>query len=155
MEHQQNQFEIKRLHELIDRYFDATATEAEERELYEALASTELSSDQIDEARAVAGFFACGRNKRRKANKRRVWLSAAASVAVAAVCGAAIFAAGPSSDSSSSNRCIAYIGNEEITDTHTVLAMMQNDLADINAATCSLRTDAQTELAAIAKELSL
>ena len=149
--------EIRRLHSLIDRYFDATATEDEERELMKALASTDLSTEKIEEARAVAGFYAVGRAKERRRMKpasHRNWQRAAASVAVALVCGAAILFFSGHSDVSP-DRCIAYIGEETITDSQMVLAMMQSDLDEINEVTQSLRADANAEISSFSDMFSL
>ncbi len=148
--------ELKRLHCLIDRYFDAIATAEEERELMTALATTELSSEKIDEARAVISYFAVGRAKQRHAralSHRRQWMRAAATIAIVLVFGAAILFSRPAERYE--DRCIAYIGSTEVTDNSAVLAMMHSDLAEISEVTTSLRTDANAEIAAISDILSL
>lgn len=143
-----NKSDINRMHRLIDRYFDATATEAEERELRMSLASTALSSEKIDEARAVMGYFAIGRSiKAPKSNRGGAWLRAAATVAVAAVCGIALLTFRP--DGKAVNRCVAYIDGTEITDSHAVLAIMRSDLAEIGAASQSLQTDVSSQLSTL------
>ncbi len=139
-----NKTDIKRLHHLIDRYFEATATEAEERELRLALASTTLSSDKIDEARAVMGYFTIGRKARRQSG---AWLRAAAAVAVAAVCATAILTY--RTDDKADDRCVAYIGGTEITDSHEVLAMMRSDLDEIGQAAQSVQTDVASQLSTL------
>ena len=143
-----NKTDIKRLNQLIDRYFDATATEAEERELRLTLATTPLSSEKIDEARAVMGYFAAGRRDGATRRRRKSqWLRAAAAVAAAAVCGGALLTF--ISDGHTPNQCVAYIGETEITDSHAVLAMMRSDLAEIGEASQSVQTDVASKLSTL------
>ena len=144
----QNKTDIKRLNQLIDRYFDATATEAEERELRLTLASTPLSSEKIDEARAVMGYFAASRKAEvNKASRRGSWFRAAAAIAVAAVCGTAILTYRP--NDKVTDLCVAYIGETEITDSHAVLSMMRSDLAEIGEASQSVQTDVASQLSTL------
>ncbi len=136
---------------LISRYFDATATEAEEAELRRALANTTLSSPEIDSARAVMGFYAASRRRQCRRSGSLHLRAAAAAIAVAAVCGVALLAHFDSID----NRCIAYIGGKPTTDTDRVLAMMQTDLSTIADASQSLHDDIDSQLSSIAAALSL
>ena len=55
--------ELRHIHELIDRYFNAETSEAEELRLKNILATTSYSSPEIDEAKAVLGYFAMSRGK--------------------------------------------------------------------------------------------
>ena len=143
-----NKTDIKRLDQLIDRYFDATATEAEERELRLTLATTPLSSEKIDEARAVMGYFAVSRkNQVDSASRGGSWLRAAAAIAVAAVCGTALLTYHPGDKVA--DQCVAYIGETEITDSHAVLAMMRSDLAEIGEASQSVQTDVASQLSTL------
>ncbi len=143
-----DQSDIKRLHQLIDRYFDATATDAEEHELLLTLATTRLSSEKIDEARAVMGYFAVSRNVvAKKSAGGRSWLRIAAAIAVAVVCGTALLTYRPSDDVA--DQCVAFIGETEITDSHTVLAMMRSDLSEIYEASQSVQTDVVSQLSTL------
>ena len=143
-----NKTDIKRLNQLIDRYFDATATEAEERELRLTLATTPLSSEKIDEARAVMGYFAAGRSVgATRSRSKSQWLRAAAAIAVAAVCGTALLTYHPGDKVA--DQCVAYIGETEITDSHAVLAMMRSDLAEIGEASQSVQTDVASQLSTL------
>ena len=103
--------DIRRIDLLIDRYFEAETTEAEERELRLALAATKCRSAKIDEARAVLGYLAIGRNE---ARRRRIFTlpHVAAAAAVAAVCAAVALPLMQRADSGA-DRCVAYVGRTE------------------------------------------
>lgn len=148
--------DINRLHELIERYFDATATEAEEAEMRRGLADMSLNSPRIDEARAVAGFFAVERGRRKAAERRQTvrWPRIAAAIAVAAICGAALLTL-PRHSGSEADRCVAYVGGSEITDSREVLAIMRSNLDDLGAASDAVRDDVDSQLSILATELSL
>lgn len=140
--------DIKRIHQLIDRYFDATATDAEERELRLTLATTPLSSEKIDEARAVMGYFAATRNvAAKKPAIGASWLRVAAAIAVAVVCGTALLTYQPGDKVA--DRCVAYIGETEITDSHVVLAMMRSELSEIGEASQSVQTEVASQLSTL------
>lgn len=149
-----NEIDIRYLHGLIDRYFDATASEAEERELRRLLVSTRLQSPEIEQARAVMGFYAVGR-KAEPRRRRRLHLptaaTAAAAAAVVAVCVGANALFGPSGATGDANQCVAYVGQTEITDSRRVMAMMQNELAEMGRASESVRADVASELSLIIK----
>lgn len=136
--------DIKRIHYLVDRYFDATATDAEERELRRALTVTKCRSEKINEARAVMGYFAIGHT----APRRRLGIMprVAAAAVAAVVCGAAATLAFRQTNA---DRCVAYVGHTEITDSHRILAMMHSDLAMMGKASQSLQTDVASELSTL------
>lgn len=149
--------DINRLHELIERYFDATATEAEEAEMRRGLADMSLNSPRIDEARAVTGFFAVERQRQRRAAAPRQtvhWPRIAAAIAVAAVCGAALLTIPRHSDAEP-DRCVAYVGDTEITDSQEVLAIMRSNLDELGEASADMRDDVNSQLSILATELSL
>ena len=98
--------DIKRLHTLIVRYFDATATEDEEAELRRGLADTSLSSPEIEEARAVLGFFVTESRLPRRSRQQSVWFRIAAAIALAAVCGTVLLNSG-GNDRTDNDRCVA------------------------------------------------
>ena len=141
--------DIRRIDLLIDRYFEAEATEAEERELRLALAATKCRSAKIDEARAVLGYLAIGRNE---ARRPRIFtlphVAAAAAVAAAAVCAAVALPLMQRADSDA-DRCVAYVGRTEITDSRRVLQMMHSDLALMGEASQSLESDVTSQLSTL------
>ena len=140
--------DIRRIDLLIDRYFEAKTTEAEERELRLALAATKCRSAKIDEARAVLGYLAIGRNE---ARRRRIFTLprvAAAAAAVAAVCAAVALPLMQRADSGA-DRCVAYVGRTEITDSRRVLQMMHSDLALMGEASQSLESDVASQLSTL------
>ena len=139
--------DIRRIDLLIDRYFEAETTEAEERELRLALAATKCRSAKIDEARAVLGYLAVGRNE---ARRRRIFTlpRVAAAAAVAAVCTAVALPLMQRADSGA-DRCVAYVGRTEITDSRRVLQMMHSDLALMGEASQSLESDVASQLSTL------
>ena len=143
-----NEIDIKYVHGLIDRYFDATASEAEERELRRLLASARLLSPEIDQARAVIGFYAVGR-KAAPGRRRLRWPAAAAAAVVVAVCVGSGVLSGPAG--ADANQCVAYVGQTEITDSRRVMTMMQAELAEMSRASESVRADVASELSLIIK----
>lgn len=132
---------IKYIEHLIDLYFESRTDSAEETQLRHLLASTELTSAKIDEARAVMGYFAAsraieGREKRKNAQTRilpRVRLiDIAASVALIAAFALALINLRPGDDS---NRCLAYANDIVISDAAEVMGIMDNDLSAMREAT--------------------
>lgn len=136
--------DIRRIDLLIDRYFEAETTEAEERELRLALAATKCRSAKIDEARAVMGYLAIGRNE---ARRRRIFTLPRVA-AVAAVCAAVALPLMQRADSGA-DRCVAYVGRTEITDSRRVLQMMHSDLALMGEASQSLESDVASQLSTL------
>ena len=146
-----NESDIKYLHRLIRRYFDATASDVEERRLRRLLAETRLESPEIEQVRAVMGFYAVGRktSPRRRSLRLPAAATAAAAAAVVAVCVGANALFGPAG--ADANQCVAYVGKTEITDSRSVMAMMQNELAEMSRASASVRADVASELSLIIK----
>jgi hypothetical protein len=153
----QSDHDIKRLHRLIERYFDATATSVEEAELRRRLTDTSLTSPEIEEARAVMGFFVAGRSRKKASRRYHLpagWQRAAAAVAIAAVCGIAMLKM-PGRDADMADRCVAYVGSTEVTDNRMVLAMMRSELNDLGEASAEVHNDIGGQLSIFANELSL
>lgn len=132
---------IKYLEHLIDLYFEGLTDTPQETQLRRLLASTELTSDKIDEARAVMGYFAAsraieGREKRKNAQTRilpRIRLiDIAASVAIIAAFALAVINFRAADDSS---RCMAYANDIVISDAAEVMGIMDNDLSAMREAT--------------------
>lgn len=124
----------QQLEMLIDRYFDAVTTEAEEYELRCALAAGQYSlTPKVRQALAVMSLTAV-RRSRRSAGRRHS--SRFAYYAAAALTGAALLAATwaykPKADSRSplvADECQAYIAGRATSDPKVVMNMMANDLA--------------------------
>lgn len=132
---------IKYLEHLIDLYFEGLTDTPQETQLRRLLASTELTSDKIDEARAVMGYFAAsrtieGREKQKNAQTRilpRVRLiDIAASVAIIAAFALAVINFRAADDNS---RCMAYANDIVISDAAEVMGIMDNDLSAMREAT--------------------
>lgn len=132
---------IKYLEHLIDLYFEGLTDTPQETQLRRLLASTELTSDKIDEARAVMGYFAASRTiedreKRKNAQTRilpRIRLiDIAASVAIIAAFALAVINFRAADDNS---RCMAYANDIVISDAAEVMGIMDNDLSAMREAT--------------------
>lgn len=147
----ENKNKNARIQLLIERYFDATASEAEERELRLALADPALSGKEIDEARAVLGYFAVARDKSTPDIRRRNYRPAiAAAITLALVCAAAlplIF-----SGHAEQNTCIAYIGGRQIVDQAKVIGLMNSDLEMLGDASAAMKSDFQSQISALSEE---
>ena len=138
---------IKYLEHLIDLYFEGLTDAPQETQLRRLLASTELTSDKIDEARAVMGYFAAsrtieGREKRKNAQTRilpRIRLiDIAASVAIIAAFALAVVNFRAADDNS---RCMAYANAIAISDAVEVMGIMDNDLSAMREASEDFRAE--------------
>ncbi len=138
---------IKYLEHLIDLYFEGLTDAPQETQLRRLLASTELTSDKIDEARAVMGYFAAsrtieGREKRKNAQTRilpRIRLiDIAASVAIIAAFALAVVNFRAADDNS---RCMAYANDIVISDAVEVMGIMDNDLSAMREASEDFRAE--------------
>jgi len=148
--------DINRIHELIGRYFDASASEAEERELKQALASTKLLTAEIEEARAVLGYYAV--SKKATAKRRRITTmprTVAASIAAAIAIAATIATTLMMRDNEIENRCIAYVNGVEITDQEHVMSIISDNFRSLGDTAGSVETEIESQLSTIAAELTL
>lgn len=69
------------IHELIEKYFDGTTDEEQERKLRDMLLSGDYSGDDVDEALGVMGYWAMRRRAERPRRRHRVpWAAAACAV---------------------------------------------------------------------------
>lgn len=117
--------------QLIERYFDATITDAEEQQLKQFLASPHSNSQQYDEIKAVMSFLSTGKRYNSQSKKQRIiginrvlkW-----SVAAAVVIGIIGTASIQFSNTSNNNICIAYIDGKKYTEEAIVLAQMRNTM---------------------------
>ena len=132
---------IKYIEHLIDLYFEGRTDSAEETQLRRRLASTELTSAKIDEARAVMGYFAASRavtkSEKHKHAQPRIMprlrlIDIAASVALIAAFALALINLRPGDDS---NRCLAYANDIVISDAAEVMGIMDDDLSAMREAT--------------------
>lgn len=132
---------IKYLEHLIDLYFEGMTDSTQETRLRRLLASTELTSDKIDEARAVMGYFAASRavesRERRKTVQTRILprirlIDIAASVAIIAAFALAVINFRAADENS---RCMAYANDIVISDAAEVMGIMDNDLLAMREAT--------------------
>lgn len=136
---------IKHAENLARRYFDATATVAEERELRRLLADPELRSPAVDDARAVMGYAMAARRSHRHVALRRI-TAAAACAAVLAMAGiAALHGAG----SDRRGEYMAYDRGHAITARDEVVTIIETDLTAIAEADLALQSDVEQQLKAI------
>ena len=132
--HIKTQAELERL---IGRYFDGETSVQEEQLLRETLAHCPWSSEAIDDARMVMGYFAahCREQKRTfKKISRRKMIGIAASTAL--VIGVGILALWhPSVDNSV---CVAYVNGKTVNNDETVMAMIESDLNEMGDASMGI-----------------
>ena len=118
----------KRWLQLIERYFDASITDAEEQQLKQFLASPYSNSPQYDEIKAVMGFLSIGKRYNSPPKKQQTtrtnsvlkW-SVAAAVAIGIFGTATI-------QLNNNDICVAYIDGKKYTEEAIVLAQMQNTM---------------------------
>lgn len=123
---------MKRIDTYIEKYFDGTLSEAEERRLKAFLASRKGQASEYDEVRAVMGFFSVGRAVSRKESKKysRNRMALCWIVAAAAAC-AAIFITVGVNVSNEENVCVAYFGGRKITDREVIMNDVDKTLAGL------------------------
>ncbi len=149
----------KELHLLIERYFEAETSIAEERELRKALAShsAPVGTDPlIDEAKAVMGVTAVisapqsATSSRPPRKTRRlappVWWQSAAAVAIIAILVTGIIHI----NRAPRGECVAYLNGREISDRDAVMNMMFSDLSEMEAASASLQNEISDDFSDIA-----
>ena len=122
--------------QLVERYFEATLSDDEERELRLFLASDSSSSPIFDEAKAVIGYIATVKAHKQQGNTRKrnsIIGQIARYSAAAAIMGAII--AGIRYNSSTADICVAYIDGKRYTDRATVLAQMHKAMAHVSSNT--------------------
>lgn len=131
---------------LVEKYFDGATSLSEERRLRVLLADTELTGEELDEARAVMGFVLGGKRSTspRRLNRMLPAVGVAASVAVAVTVFASMLT------SPSDGNVLMYEGGCRITDTHRVLSMVDSDLDAFGAAA----SDTEQQVSSDLKEIS-
>ncbi|MCC8114643.1 MAG: hypothetical protein LIP03_11785 [Bacteroidales bacterium] len=132
----------EKIETLIERYFAGETSVAEERELRQLLASTDASSPAIDEARAVMGYFAVARNKKAAIKPPRYGSVLARAAAIAVLIGFGTWAltlTGP-------DPCEAFAYGSRISDDEMVIALIDNDLQAMGAASAQVNQDILADL---------
>lgn len=127
---------MERINDLIDRYFEADLSDAEELELKEFLVSDKGQSPEYDEVRAVMCYFAAGRALS-SGGRSVLWprlAAAAAAVALFLTIGIHIY--------NNNNYCVSYADGVKVTDKEVVMNDVDNILADL----FSGRTDMEDQL---------
>lgn len=120
---------IQEWEELVERYFDALTTDAEEQELRSFLLSPEAVGEIFDEARSVMGFLEVGRAMHR--NKKKQWSVGYWKVA-AILCGVIAGATLWSTWEKTQNVCEAYVYGTKYTEVALVMSQMQHSLDKVN-----------------------
>ena len=126
----------ERIHILISRYFEATATDAEEDELRMLLSdpATEPTTE-VEEARAVMGYTALQKAIHRPSRKkmRKRWASAAAAAAILTGIITITYHTTGQPDAADSYAAV-YTDGKIITSTDEAIAIMQSQLGAIGSA---------------------
>ncbi len=122
------------LEQLIERYFNGMTTVAEEAALRHVLAHCPWSSEDIDDARVVMGYFMthCKQQQRQHAtaSTRQRIIGIAASIAIIlAVGGYTLWHQQQSRDI-----CVAYVNGQVVQSNDQVMAMIADDLDRIDNA---------------------
>lgn len=122
------------LEQLIERYFDSMTTVEEEAALRHELAHCPWSSEDIDDARVVMGYFVthCKQQQRQHAmvSTRQRIIGIAASIAIIlAVGGYTLWHQQQSRDI-----CVAYVNGQVVQSNDQVMAMIADDLDKIDNA---------------------
>lgn len=128
---------------IAEKYFDATATEEEERSLALFLTTKESNSPEFDEIKAVMGFLAVARKSEKKNRQQSYnrkssfairWSAVAATIAIIAGIGITHNAL-DTEKTESEDRYIANINGKIYTDKEFVLNHMHRTMASIGTTT--------------------
>lgn len=146
--------DINELLTLIERYFDCSLSDDEEKQLREVIAVTEISHPAVDEARALMGFrrpapsAAKAPARRSRGTIIRAGLSIAAAVALIITIG--IHVINPSAAGQDDYTCIAYVNGAMITDEDQIMDLIAQDLREFNDQAVDTRQSIRKELGDIA-----
>ena len=121
---------------LIDRYFDADMSVAEERELRAFLATCPWQSQKIDEAKAVMGYATMPMRRQRRRPALRAF-QAAAAVAAIVVVAVALWPA---------RTAYGFAGGERIASAQQAVELMHSDLAALAQASAAANADIEASL---------
>ena len=135
MNHQEQINSQAELEQLIECYFDGMTTVEQEAALREALAQCPWQSETINEAKAVMGYFVAHSQRSRRATLHQSRLRIAGIAATIAL----IIAIGgyhlwQNHGQTPENVCIAYVNCKVLDNDEEVMALIEQDLNNINAA---------------------
>ena len=120
---------IREWEELVERYFDALTTDAEEQQLRSFLLSSEAVGEVFDEAKAVMGFLEVGQSVHQEKKGHRMMRYWKVAAMVAVVMGsAALWNAWDRMQ----NVCEAYIYGKKCTEVAMVMSQVQHSLDKVN-----------------------
>ncbi len=122
------------LEALIEQYFEGMATLEQEDAMRQSLAHCPWSSEAIDEARMVMGYFAAhAEQQHNRANRglRQRFIGIAASIAVILAVGGYVLW----HQSQPSDVCIAYVNGKVVEDNDKVMALVASDMSKMDNAT--------------------
>lgn len=121
------------LEALIEQYFEGMTTLEQEDAMRQCLAHCPWSSQAIDEARMVMGYFAThAEQQHNRANRglRQRFIGIAASIAVILAVGGYVLW----HQSQPSDVCIAYVNGKVVEDNDKVMALVASDMSKIDNA---------------------
>lgn len=120
--------------DLVERYFDALTSDAEECELQDFLLTPEAVGQVFDEARAAMGYVKVGQAIHRKKQESR-FRSPMRYAKVAAVCGGIVLGVTLwHAWENTKNICEAYIYGTRYTEVAMVMTQLHNSLDRVNDA---------------------
>ena len=146
----QDNKDLSRLLDLIERYYDCSLSDEEERSLRRTVATTTLSHPAIDEARAIMGFRrpaataqgtgvipakVTGETSSQKSSVHGFSFRSAISIAAAAavLITLAVNILRPSEGIGDYDRtCIAYVNGTRITDEDDVIRLIAEDMSEFD-----------------------
>ena len=142
---------MKELLDRIERYFDCSLSDEEERALRRDLALIDSDAPVIQEAKAVMGFSAIRTPRREKKRRWGVPAYAAAAAIAAILLGGGLFFTlrSPTLISGDTGECIAYVNGERVTDEQKVMEILFSDMAELNEGAEEAREDVLDDLADI------
>ena len=124
------------LETLIGQYFEGMTTLEQEDAIRQCLAHCPWSSQAIDDARMVMGYFAAhAEQQHNRANRatrglRQRFIGIAASIAVILAVGSYVLW----HQSQPSDVCIAYVNGKVVEDNDKVMALVANDMSKMDNA---------------------
>ena len=138
------------LEALIEQYFEGMTSLEQEDAMRQCLAHCPWSSEAIDDARMVMGYFAAHSKQHRRSvsrSMRQGIIGIAASIAVILAVGGYVLW----HQSQPGDMCIAYVNGKVVNDNDKVMALVANDMSKMDDA-----TDAMTnQLSSLGEALEL
>ena len=125
------------LEALIERYFEGMTSLEQEDAMRQCLAHCPWSSEAIDDARMVMGYFAAHSKQHRRSvpsGMRQGIIGIAASIAVILAVGGYVLW----HQSQPDDMCIAYVNGTVVNDNDKVMALVANDMSKMDDATDAL-----------------